>query len=1074
MALEKGKKEVFRKTIDTQVPYVPAKSYASIAFDSLKPTLNRIQADEEKTKQANYFFDFQIKTREFFDQARIDNQFDAAAMKQTVDTYSKNLLDQVPPKYKIQAAAMLANYSMSSINYAATQKHQKDLNIKAGNRDKNWENFNTEAEFSMNNFTDHPLDSGIVGINETFINGLKTANELFHEDNINFVETNELNKKIHNKNIKTQIKNLAIARGYNIMKLMYKNNMEVEAFNWLNDLNQGADKTPLNPSREMLENPVWKELSLIMNDAQGRQEVVAGIKKLYLGFHHENIFGKSKKTNVDLDYFKQPGEILSLEKFKGGAVDSNDIAEILGIEIGSRQHTELQEYVAKANNAARVVAMSMQNPNKRINWADEDVTPELWAQSLLAMNGIHKVRFSDLDSDSFKTAINLMALQDYYPSQLADALKINNSGNWKDEGTLNKFKDQALIYQYVKNLFPNEEFPPLYEQALEGGAIDEIVNGNFSTATNIMEGIKSEDTPKRFQSIIQNENSEENFRNYLKSKKKSPNWLFKIFANEKDPLHKHLLSSADQTTIFAIDVTKIIPPAAYKEFQEIFYQTIANMTVGTEIDPWKSGNEQLLNQAWNISSRKLKQSGWGIETNTHDGKAKLVKNPYWHTYGTPDNNDKYSHIYSEFSQMSNDEKMDLFGTSKWEDIKKILYQNFNNPEGNVKISLDRRTYNDENGNPAYKLSIWQGDLVIPIEGNFKPAGWVDYSKKDSKGSMAQIVNDTTDQIYKEWEQSTWFQNLPEDKKHWSKRAIHSVIRNGIKLSDFKYYPDINLPKSKLAQSLMVAAPALSKALAGDNVTTLVAETRPFAWIAKTMGFDGDLREIQAELNAAADIANNNLSLQKKINLNRNLSDKEKINESLYPPEKMVLSNNAMSLNFKHYALTNYNNTDLRLTHRTNNWTAISSDNWDGEIPLNYKRDSRHFAVFSHPKDSIRAVTKLFLNHSTLTENINGDKVPSVYGSEPTILEILTKTKYATNMKSYIDALEDHSTLDKDTIINLMDANQMHELLKFITIHEMGSEYFNEKFGTTNAYVDSVIYAGFNEAINSYNGELGKL
>ena len=78
------------------------------------------------------------------------------------------------------------------------------------------------------------------------------------------------------------------------------------------------------------------------------------------------------------------------------------------------------------------------------------------------------------------------------------------------------------------------------------------------------------------------------------------------------------------------------------------------------------------------------------------------------------------------------------------------------------------------------------------------------------------------------------------------------------------------------------------------------------------------------------------------------------------------------------------------------------------------------------------------------------------------------------MKSYIDALEDHSTLDKDTIINLMDANQMHELLKFITIHEMGSEYFNEKFGTTNAYVDSVIYAGFNEAINSYNGELGKL
>ena len=69
MALDKGKKQVFRKTIDTSVPYVPAKSYASIAFDNLKPTFDRIQADLEKTAQANYFYDFSIKTNEFFKQA---------------------------------------------------------------------------------------------------------------------------------------------------------------------------------------------------------------------------------------------------------------------------------------------------------------------------------------------------------------------------------------------------------------------------------------------------------------------------------------------------------------------------------------------------------------------------------------------------------------------------------------------------------------------------------------------------------------------------------------------------------------------------------------------------------------------------------------------------------------------------------------------------------------------------------------------------------------------------------------------------------------------------------------------
>ena len=51
---------------------------------------------------------------------------------------------------------------------------------------------------------------------------------------------------------------------------------------------------------------------------------------------------------------------------------------------------------------------------------------------------------------------------------------------------------------------------------------------------------------------------------------------------------------------------------------------------------------------------------------------------------------------------------------------------------------------------------------------------------------------------------------------------------------------------------------------------------------------------------------------------------------------------------------------------------------------------------------------------------------------------------------------------------------MHKLLKFIVKHEMGFEYYNETFGTSNRYVDAVIIEGYKKAINSYNGELGKL
>ena len=46
----------------------------------------------------------------------------------------------------------------------------------------------------------------------------------------------------------------------------------------------------------------------------------------------------------------------------------------------------------------------------------------------------------------------------------------------------------------------------------------------------------------------------------------------------------------------------------------------------------------------------------------------------------------------------------------------------------------------------------------------------------------------------------------------------------------------------------------------------------------------------------------------------------------------------------------------------------------------------------------------------------------------------------------------------------MDNNQMHKLMKFIMKHEMGFEYYNKTFGTSNSYVDAVIFEGIQEAI----------
>jgi hypothetical protein len=82
--------------------------------------------------------------------------------------------------------------------------------------------------------------------------------------------------------------------------------------------------------------------------------------------------------------------------------------------------------------------------------------------------------------------------------------------------------------------------------------------------------------------------------------------------------------------------------------------------------------------------------------------------------------------------------------------------------------------------------------------------------------------------------------------------------------------------------------------------------------------------------------------------------------------------------------------------------------------------------------------------------------------------------YAEDNESYLNALESKTNFDRNDTVNLLNANELHKLMKFIVQHEMGKEYYLEKFGKQNQYVNSVIFKGINEAINSYNGELGKL
>ena len=1048
MALKKEGSQITIKAPSGNIPYVPAKSYASIAFDSFKPTLNRLQNEADQTAQANYFQDFQIKTRDQFEKFRNDYAMDPDKMKAAVDTYAQTLLDSVPAPYKIQASAMLSGYSQNSVIYASGNKRKFDDNKLLSDRDTKWNNLNTEAEFGMRNFNEQELDLAVPGINKQFINSLLEINEKGHEDFENLVLQNKIREKDHVTNINTQTEALMTSRGFHIMKTLYNNGQEVQALNWLNDFMNDKDQYDAMIDEDFKNNPMYKIVRGLYEDDDDRERIGNNILKKFKAFHRDAIYGKQKKPDIDLDALKEPGGPLALEMFKGGDVSMDEILTQVPVDIGSTKYNNLVKYVADANRIQSIVSKTMANPDVVYNF-ESDSDREMWAKAVMANNGINKVQYSDLTSDSFRTAINVFAGQDYFPDEVRKYLTLSDAGSFKDEGSLKNFMEKALTYQYLSNdeLFPNVEYNPLYQKALDHGVIESIANGDFNRASSTLESFQNENYDKKLENITaQFDGNNASFEYMFNAQLQSPNAFLKFFQNKKDPLHDNLFAAGDQTTWLAWEPKEIIPPNAMALLKGMWHEEMAHMTVGENPDIWSKENSHLRSKAFNRVMKRMEDEGWGIETYTMNGKPKLVKNPYWKTYGNLDNNDVYAAIKEDFTLLSKNEQLSKYGTSKWEDVEGYFRQYADNKDGLVKISVDRQNYKDQSGKHAYKLTMHIGDDMISLDKNFQPAAWTNLVDKDVPSSNAQLINHTTNQIFEEFKKSSWYDKLPEDKQHWTKRAIYSVIRNGIKLSDYRFYPDI------------------------PGINDVPAEVRPFAWIAKTLGFDGDLREIRTELQMAATTANNNLSYQKKINLNRDLSDAEKVTESLLPPEKTVMTENAMSLSFKQWALDNYQNQELRLTHRTNNWAAVSSGGWDGEIPLNYKRDSRTFAVFAHPKNSIRAAVKSIINHSSLTNAINN--VDKRYGSEPTYDEIFKM--YAEDNESYLNALESKTNFDRNDTVNLLNANELHKLMKFIVQHEMGKEYYLEKFGKQNQYVNSVIFKGINEAINSYNGELGKL
>ena len=118
--------------------------------------------------------------------------------------------------------------------------------------------------------------------------------------------------------------------------------------------------------------------------------------------------------------------------------------------------------------------------------------------------------------------------------------------------------------------------------------------------------------------------------------------------------------------------------------------------------------------------------------------------------------------------------------------------------------------------------------------------------------------------------------------------------------------------------------------------------------------------------------------------------------------------------FGHYASTNYNNTSLPLTQRTNNLLGLEKTENDNSLDLVAENNT---AVFGHPKDSVKASVMKMISMSTI---VPGNK--KVLNDTPTIEELLSS--FNVNDKNlYLNALKNTEMLP-ESLVNFQDINQI--------------------------------------------------
>ena len=1056
MALDTGKKVVSLNNNKTESSYIKPRTSLGTIAKGFENVLDIYTKQAEANHSGAWKNDFSEK-----------HKMHPAEMKIATDSYSKALLENVPKIYKNEATALLAHNNNNLIEFSTNNKIKLDNDKAVAGHEETIKNTNSNISQAYENTVNNELLDQKQKHDKINTNTVNNAYALLNNDRKNsqllLVDNGLKNQKVHDQETFTQIKDTEEARLLNV-GISFDN--ENEFFTHMQTFLDGNDKFQNTKS----DNEMFSIYKSNIQDYDTREEIYNNVLSQYQTWRGDKLKGLVTNNKFDLSNHTELGKTLHFSKFSNGQNSNPEkyitenfpnvsVADSMIIAKHINEVYKTQANVVKIKNGKMLTGLTKAEENDAF-------------KQILSESGINEdpSEILDVKNPNFNLVKTTFEKQQSLPEKWETYVNKSVGDISENPEVLKAFKKQLEFYQQIKG-----EYAGFHTNVDTSGYMFHASQNNLLSLSDaeIVVDYKKWNTRDKKQ-ISENVDSQINedtaaFKVSINNALDGQNSIFSLLNPFRPSVSKdlNLLSVfgdgnkfskvlyPDSWTALAYEPYHLMEDGIKVDFELLVANELKFMATDSSVN---IKDTKTMNLASYSALNKALKKNITPSRFTEQKGYRLTRHGIENEFGLSDTAIVFSVLptmdawWATLSQSEKD--AGVFGQDetganiKYEDIQARM------KDGEL-LPAFKPSGQMNGGKMSYSVSVPNGNgrfikITLPEE-NFQPGGWENIKPKwgDAPSNKAEVVKLLADNNYTFMEKLLGDFDTTENTAKYYLRKFAKGSKEGI----------VNLANLSWMMDVPIA----------DDVPN---EVKPFKMLFNLLGInvedlDDKMSEIAIHNKKQADL----MSYMEKMNRNKLMSDKSKQLESLYPPHEQVHSKYQTGLMFQHFSSTNYNNTELALTHRTNNFLGLEKNTNDNSLDITAENNT---AVFAHPKDSIKAAIIKMVDMSSI---VPGDN--KVFGDTPTIEKLLTEFN-PKDKDLYLKALKNSKLIPED-IVNFQDNNQMAAIIKFMSRVKMGTKSqpiqgdisIFDNYYKGNIMLDIYINEGVTEAFNTYAGSIGK-